>query len=263
MRCYAFAYSTSFSRDKLKIYLQQHAQDMVDYDEVFHIKVPIIDSNKEAGDVFIFPFGAFVCYGLDEMTEQKIKAELLKTTTTIPQAYDDDLYLYEYGNQEAVEDDHIILPNRGVLNKIACAHALVQSVKLGAFENTITSIVEQTKDIPIQLANKGKISLSRKETRKLMGRIFVERSSINLHLELLDSPNFFWDNADLEPIYEMMTQELDIEHRVSVLNQRLAVLQELLDMLTTELANQHSSFLEWIIIILIAVEILLMLGLGK
>lgn len=260
MRCYAFAFSSVFDIEKLKSYLKNTNYNIVDFEELSHIKLPIINSNKEEGDVFIFNFGAFVCYGLDELTEIKLKKDLLKLTKTVPQAYDDDLYHFEYGSEALVGDDHITLPNRGVLNKLACAHALVQSVKLGAFENTITHLIERTKDIPTQLANKGKISLSRKATRKLMGRIFVERSSINLHLELLDCPNFFWENADLEPIYNMMTVELNIENRVAILNQRLGVLQELLDMLTTELANQHSSFLEWIIIILIAIEIVLMLG---
>ena len=43
------------------------------------------------------------------------------------------------------------------------------------------------------MTKKGKIYLSRKDIRKLMVRIFVEKNSINLHLKLLDIPNFFWE----------------------------------------------------------------------
>ena len=57
----------------------------------------------------------------------------------------------------------------------------------------------------------------------------------------------------------MIIEYMDQERRVNILNQQLMVLQELLDMLTTELNNQHSSKLEWIIIILIAFEVTLML----
>lgn len=44
---------------------------------------------------------------------------------------------------------------------------------------------------------------------------------------------------------------------MSVLNQRLRIVQELFDMLAAELNHQHSSRLEWTIIVLIVIEVLL------
>ena len=41
-----------------------------------------------------------------------------------------------------------------------------------------------------------------------------------------------------------------------MLNKRLDILKELFDMLATELHNSHSNKLEWIVIILIMVEVL-------
>ncbi|MGI9214240.1 MAG: RMD1 family protein, partial [Gammaproteobacteria bacterium] len=66
---------------------------------------------------------------------------------------------------------------------------------------------------------------------------------------------FFWDEIELETIYEMVIKYLDQEKRVMVLNQKLSVIQQLLDMLVNELGLQHSSNLEWIIIILLCIEI--------
>ena len=40
-----------------------------------------------------------------------------------------------------------------------------------------------------------------------MGEIFIARSSINLNIEYLDVPEFFWRNPTLEPFY-IMTKEI-------------------------------------------------------
>jgi uncharacterized Rmd1/YagE family protein len=47
-----------------------------------------------------------------------------------------------------------------------------------------------------------------------------------------------------------------VESRVEVLNKRLDLIKELFDMLASELHNSHSNTLEWIVIILIVVEVL-------
>lgn len=259
MRCFAYSFSRSFNLEKLATFLKNHYQ-ITKFDGAVHVCELSRSANAEEGDVFIFPYGAMVAWGLAEKDEVKLCKELSACLNERLGAIDDDLYSYGYGDRPTMKDDHIILPDHDILSKLACSFALAQSVKLGGFENTIQNIFEQTKYLPERMANRGNIHLSRLAIRKLMGRIFVDRTSINLHLELLDAPSFFWANTELEPLHRMITDYIEQKQRMSTLNQRLAVLQELLDMLATELNNQHSSTLEWIIIILITLEVVLMLG---
>jgi uncharacterized Rmd1/YagE family protein len=92
-----------------------------------------------------------------------------------------------------------------------------------------------------------------------MGELFIERTSINLHMDVLDTPEFFWEYPELEPLYMMTANYLDIRTRVEVLNQRLDVVHGLFEMLGTELNHLHSSRLEWTIISLIVIEVLVSL----
>ena len=62
----------------------------------------------------------------------------------------------------------------------------------------------------------------------MMGHLFLERNSMNLQWDVLDTPEFFWQNLQLEPFYTMVSNHLDIENRVNVLNQRLDIVHELL-----------------------------------
>jgi uncharacterized Rmd1/YagE family protein len=55
--------------------------------------------------------------------------------------------------------------------------------------------------------------------------------------------------------YLRVNKYLEVERRVEVLNKRLDIIKELFDMLASELANRHSYTLEWIVIILIMVEV--------
>ncbi len=259
MRCVAYCTSTYYDTVRLLGYLKSSFQ-VTRYREVFHVRMPVLDLSPEEqfeGDVFFFPFGAIVAWGLNEKQERQILEDIRPFELQHLDQIEDDVFYYVYGEQAKIEDDEIVLPNREILTKLAFSHGVAQSVKLGVFEQTIQKTIHLTRELPELLAQQGSIKLSRKDIRRMMGRLFIDRSSINLHQELLDTPEFFWEHSDLESYYALVAHYLDRERRVSVLNQRLLILQELFDMLAAELNHQHSSRLEWTIIWLIVIEVLL------
>ena len=109
----------------------------------------------------------------------------------------------------------------------------------------------------LQLAARGKAKLSVKEVARLTGRVFLERNAVNLYSNILDTPDFFWEAEEFEPLYRRVNRYLDIETRVSILNKRLDIVNDLLDSLSTQLEIRNSHRLEIIIIGLIALEIAL------
>lgn len=261
MRCVAYCTATSFDNARLTNYLR-NSYRFARFREVLHIQIDCVrrvgdPSAKQAGDVFFFPFGTLVCWGLEEEQERKILQEIRPFEQQRLDAIEDDIFYYAYGASPKIEDDEIVLPDQHDLTKLAFSHGLAQSVKLSVFEQTIQKTIHLTKELPELLAHQGNIKLSRKDIRRMMGRLFIDRSSINLHQELLDTPEFFWEHSDLETYYALVAHYLDRERRVNVLNQRLRILQELFDMLAAELNHQHSSHLEWTIIVLIVIEVLL------
>lgn len=136
-------------------------------------------------------------------------------------------------------------------------YGIAQSIKLGTFEVAIQKTFDSTKQIPEDLARKGDISLSRREIRKKMSQLFIERNSVTL--DVLEIPEFFWGHPELDPLYRMIANYLEIQNRSEVLYHRLDVVHELFQMLGSELNHKHSSRLEWTIIILIVMEVCLTL----
>ena len=98
--------------------------------------------------------------------------------------------------------DTISLTSLENTSKIAISHALAQNVKLEQFEKEIEFTIESNSNIPIQLAKKGKINLNKKKISKKIGELFLVKNKINLHYDLLDTPEFFWDYPEFEANYE-------------------------------------------------------------
>jgi uncharacterized Rmd1/YagE family protein len=209
------------------------------------------------GVIILFKFGAYVTWNV-EFEALKFFQDFVKDfehqSLETPVV---EKLVYDTASEFKINFDKLILSDEEILTKIAISTSLAQNVKLIDFENTIETTVKENSSIPLVLSQTGKINLSKKETAKKMGELFLVKSKMNLHYDLLDTPEFFWDYPEYETYYEKVTRYLDIKARVEVLNKKAEVIQELFDMLSNEQNHKYSSFLEWIIIILIGVEIVM------
>ena len=141
---------------------------------------------------------------------------------------------------------------------IAATLALAQSVKLSVLETHINSQIERVKFLPKELARHGHIqSLSRQQVQKLLGELFITHTNLTLTSDLLDTPDFFWEEDTDLPFYRRLVGYLEIPKRTQTLNKRKDVLHELYDIIRDSKELQQTVRLEWIVIWLILVEVVL------
>ena len=105
-----------------------------------------------------------------------------------------------------------------------------------------------------------------------MGEVFLLRANIAAVGSVLDSPEVFWvivvfllavtpltgrvqSYPDLRPLYDAARSYLEIPQRIKLLNTRVEVLQDMLQLLKESVSSRHSERLEQIVIALIAIEI--------
>lgn len=252
-RCVSYSTAVTYPiKDLARSFREKNSVTM--FRDVAYISFKGEKEDIERG-LFLFPYGAVVMWGLTSEEEVASLATIRSLEEGAYETREKEMMGYTFGTTAAVVDDVIVLPSADLTMKLAFSHGLAQSVKLSVFEDVVKKTIDTTSSIPEQLAGYGKIPLSRKEIRKKMGELFIERSSINLHFDVLDVPEYFWEHPDLEPTYTLMVNHLELETRVELLNQRLDVIHDLFEMLGNELNHQHSSRLEWIIILLIAFEV--------
>jgi len=256
MRCTGYCTAAGYDTGRLFQFLQVTGTSQL-YRDVIHTQPK--DEKGIKRDIFYFPYGVTVFWGFTEEEERGVLAILKKFEREPLVKTELDEFSFSYGDKMKIAEDEIVLQKKDPITKLAVSYAIGQSVKLTVFEEAIARTVEQTKFLPKNLAQKGKIFLSRKETSQKMGELFLERNYINLHAEILDTPEFFWEHSELEPFYRRTIHYLDVGKRVELLNRRLNLLHELFEILGNELNHQHSSRLEMTIIILIVIEVVLAL----
>lgn len=211
-------------------------------------------------DVFVFSYGTVVIWGMTETQERRFLSSIrrFEVDRLAPEDIEMEDLNYYYANYSRIYNDVITLrKGSGYMTKLSLSHALSQSVKISLFEALISSKIEDTKDIPEILSETGKIAMPHKEIMRKTGELFILRTNINSVGSVLDSPEVFWSYPDLQPLYEAARSYLEMPQRLELLNTRLEVLQDMLQLLKESSSSRHAERLEQIVIALIGIEIVL------
>ena len=139
--------------------------------------------------------------------------------------------------------------------KLAFSSGIGRSVKLACLENLLDRHILKNRYIPQILLSGKKLPLGRDAVLRNLGELFSLRALLNLHSELLDSPDFCWSNPKMEDCFDKISKSLDVKPRIAVFNKKLDYANQVAEVLHNHLHEQHSLKLEWFIIILIGVEI--------
>ncbi|KAJ3114200.1 hypothetical protein HDU96_002415 [Phlyctochytrium bullatum] len=212
-------------------------------------------------EAFFFSDGTFVTWGA---TEEQIE-ELLEVAEEVAvgkykfiesEWFD---YFIDINQPSGISADTIIvggdLPAHQAM--LAFSSGLARSAKLSSLENLLETHLQRNRHIPQVLLQGKKIPMGRAAVLQSLGELFSLRGHLNLHSELLDSPDFCWSSTRMEACFDRISRNLDVRPRIGVFNKKLDYANELAEVLRNHLHEQHSLKLEWAIIILIALEIIL------
>jgi len=214
----------------------------------------------DQGWAVLFDYGVVVYWNVPPEIRQTFRAQLEPFAERDGSELEIDRFSFTTGAAgNRIVNDHVelVATEPGLL--LAVSHAMAQSIKLSVFEARAVETILQTRHLPESLAQRGRIAQSPRQMAQIRGQLFMTRSDIVLHYDLLDTPDFFWENPEFQNVYRLTAEYLEIQPRTEVLSRKLETIHELLEMLADEQKHRHSSTLEWIIIWLIAAEILMML----
>lgn len=236
------------------------------YQEEQHQLIRLADEGGEIdigrnSDIFIFEYGVVVLWGFSRKEELAFLEDLARFESEKLSSEDIQIEEFNYyitkSYQPRIYNDFITLrDDSNYMLKLSISHALSQSVKISLFEELVDNTIEDTQDIPQQVAQTGKVEMNRDEIMKSIGELFILRININLHGSVLDLPELMWAEPHLEPIYQATRGYLEINQRVELLNQRLEVISDLLQMLKEQLGHSREENLEYIVVVLVCVEVL-------
>ncbi|XP_024082030.1 required for meiotic nuclear division protein 1 homolog isoform X2 [Cimex lectularius] len=171
-------------------------------------------------------------------------------------------FAYEENSEKTFIDNgimHIGTKNRSnediSSDRYTLSNAMALSVKLGILETLLNQYIQTIEPVTQELRNGLPVSITQRGVLRKSGELFVLRHSVSLSMDFLDIPDFYWDRENLEGLYNLSCAYFSITRRTKVLNEKLNHCLELITLVSTHLSDRHHVRLEWMIIILIMVEV--------
>jgi uncharacterized Rmd1/YagE family protein len=221
-------------------------------------------------DCFILEIGVIVCWGCSRPELGLIASKLGKYVENDhhlcpPSMYEDDFVYIPAsirGGSAApllsyIRGDVIYLSTDSGYERLSYSYAIAQSVKLDAYEDAISKAIAEVKDIPEKIVSSGQVGMTVKELNQRIGELYIHRSNLNLHSDILDTPNCLWDLDTVSAVYRLCRKYQDIEKRLTILNQRLDVMKDMYEMVQSELHIKDYARLEMIVVWLIVLEVII------
>ena len=131
-----------------------------------------------------------------------------------------------------------------------------QSVALEYYEGLTDDMIAATKVYTMQLEREGKLKITKRSALRHIGSVLNVKNSIVDNLYILDDPAVVWDDEHLGFLNRNLKSNFDTNSRFKDLDYRLKVVEDNLKLFTELLQHKESARLEWIIIILILIELL-------
>ena len=214
--------------------------------------------------IFVFKNGTVVSWGIKRYAMRKYLDVIVNFANQPFSFWVHDELSYHLGEKTSIEphdyfDVDCLSIDPDMDNdelKLSLSYGFSQSVKLQYFETVLEGLIDKYNPLIQSLSSKGRILVSRKQIRQVLGDIISAKSEMNLISNFLYHPKYFWQHPTLEEYYIMLERYLHIQRRVNTINHRLDTLNEIFDMFNGYLENRHAHYLEWVIILLIMIEIL-------
>ncbi|WP_194767367.1 RMD1 family protein [Tamlana sp. I1] len=159
-------------------------------------------------------------------------------------------------NTLKVQFDHVILPeiDEEMIRLVMLNTS--QSVALSRFSEITEELLVETHKHTSFLEQKGKLDISGNKLKRFIGRVLNIKNKISENLYIFDSPEITWENEQLNRLNQDLKRTFDLKDRYRLIHDRIEIIKENLELFKDIMDHKESSRLEWIIIILIVIEVI-------
>lgn len=133
---------------------------------------------------------------------------------------------------------------------------VAQSVALDYYSELTSRLLEETNYHTQILEKRGRLAISGTRLKKFIGKTLLLRNRIAENLYIFDSPDETWEDERLDKLYTELKRNFDLQERFRNVSDGLGIVKDNLELFSDILQYRNSVFLEWIVIILIAIEVL-------
>ncbi len=213
--------------------------------------------NGDQKFVYIFQYGLVSFFNHSQGEQAKIlkSLEQISKDSTSPQLTETMEVEIIEGRQQ-VAFDKVILPSFDSESIRLVMLNTTQSVALDRYYQITEQLLEETNEHTKYLEQKGKLNISGIRLKQFIGKVLNIKNQISENLYIFDEPDITWENEQLDKLNLELKRTFDLKIRFRNIHERLEIIKENLELFKGIWDHRESSRLEWVIIILILVEVL-------
>ncbi len=247
---------------KLHAFLISNQIDLKGIKSLFEMK-PLADSSSElfygaeGRYRYFFNYGVVVFAGLEE--------DEMKSIITGIQAYlkdpekawlrDEFQIRVDADRGTAFEFDEVIVTKRDPTVMRVAMLNLAQSVALDHYHSESEDLLTQLKGFANQLERSGNLRISRNNMHRFIGKALRTQNDIAENIYIFGAPDLAWDDEYLDKLHQGLIKHFDLKVRFSEIEYTLRIIENNLAVFREIIHQRESNLLEFIIILLILVEV--------
>jgi uncharacterized Rmd1/YagE family protein len=229
-------------------------------------KVLQIIYQKELDDlqqVLVFSFGCVVFVNLthhDEITALLKFIQSFEPDIALERAdkFTDDysLHIEEEIESMTLTDEYVVVAEYEFFFPEMIATVLAKSVALERSEDQLGKIQDNL-EIMIDRLEKGKLRVGNKELARTTAKIVRHEYNTLAYIMILDKPELTWTHSSASQFYDEMIVFFELNDRYTILKSKTDILYHILEGFSTISHSIRGLFVEWIVVILIVIEVVL------
>lgn len=216
------------------------------------------DERFQGQYIYIFKYGVVCFYNMNKEEVEQIYREILNyAKNNVEEDISENINVVIGSvKSDKVSFGTITLKQFDVESLRLIMLNISQSVALDHYANISEQILEDTKVHTSYLEENGKLDISGKNLKKYIGRVLNIKNKISENLYIFDAHDVTWDDETLNKLDQNLKRVFDLKDRYRSIQDQVEIIKENLELFKDIMFQKESSKLEWIIIILILVEVI-------
>ena len=219
---------------------------------------------SEDRKVMLFSFGSVVFINVQD-SDHTAFIDYLRTfkpeiDLKIWSLYNDDYELrMDIAGETELNDRYAVLSSFEPIYPELAAIVIAKSVALEKSEVMLGKILDKLETM-IERLEKGRLRIGDRELAGATAKVARHQYDTINYIMILDKPEITWSNSAAGDFYEKMSGFFELNDRYVILTKKTDVLNNIISGFSSISHSIRGLFIEWIIVILILVEIILMLA---
>ena len=212
--------------------------------------------------VYVFQYGMISFFNVSDVDIERAISKLSSYfVEPLTEKHSEEIVIEIQAKTLQVHFDKVILPElHSETIRLVMLNAS-QSVALARFSEITELLLAETNEHTKFLERRGKLDISGGKLKRFIGKTLNIKNKISENLYIFDSPDIAWEDESLNKLNNDLKSSFDLKDRYRVIHDRIDIIKENLELFKDIMDHRESSRLEWIIIILILVEVLDMFAL--